>query len=181
MEKSSGILWPCPTEDHPGTKIRYVRGQDPNIPKDYKAKYHFYGKPDGRAVIWFRPYKGAAEEPDADYPMVLTTGRVIDHWHTGTMTMKVPELRRSFPKAYVEVNVDDAKKAGIKNGDDVLLETRRDKMVFQARVSDVCRPGLVFVPWYDANLLINKLTLNAFDKGSKQPEYKICAVRIKKA
>ncbi len=180
MEKESGILWPCPTEDHPGTKIRYVRGEDPNIPKDYKNKYHFYGKKDGRAVIWLRPYKGAAEEPDAEYPMVLTTGRVIDHWHTGTMTMKVPELRRSFPKAYVEVNIDDAKKAGIKNGDDVLLETRRDKMVFQAKVSDVCRPGLVFVPWYDVNLLINKLTLNAFDAGSKQPEYKICAIRIKK-
>jgi len=77
--------------------------------------------------------------------------------------------------------VEDAKTKGIKNGDDVILETRRDTMTFQARVSDVCRPGLVFVPWYDANLLINKLTLNAFDKGSKQPEYKICAIRIKKA
>lgn len=181
MEKESGILWPCPTEDHPGTKIRYVRGEDPNIPTDYKNKYKFYGKKDNKAWIILRPYKGAAEEPDDDYPMVLTTGRVIDHWHTGTMTMKVPELRRSFPKAYVEVNVDDAAKAGIKNGDDVVLETRRDTMTFQARVSDVCRPGLVFVPWYDPNLMINKLTLNAFDAGSKQPEYKICAVRIKKA
>ncbi len=95
--------------------------------------------------------------------------------------MKVPELKRSFPKAYVEVNPEDAKEKGIQNGDNVLLETRRDKMVFQAKVTDVCMPGLIFVPWYDANLMINKLTLNAFDKGSKQPEYKICAVRIKKA
>ncbi len=181
MEKESGILWPCPTEDHPGTKIRYVRGEDPNIPKDYPKKYHFYGKPDGRAVIWFRPYKPAAEEPDAEYPMVLTTGRVIDHWHTGTMTMKVPELRRSFPKAYVEVNIEDAKEKGIKNGDNVLLTTKRDKMVFQAKVSDVCRPGLIFVPWYDAKLMINQLTLNAIDNGSKQPEFKICAVKISKA
>ena len=181
MEKESGILWPCPTEDHPGTKIRYVRGEDPNIPADYPNKYHFYGKPDGKATIWFRPYKGAAEEPTTEFPMVLTTGRVIDHWHTGTMTMKVPELRRSFPKAYVEVNIEDAKAKGIKNGDDVLLETPRDKMVFQAKVSDVCRPGLIFVPWYDAQLMINKLTLNAVDAGSKQPEFKICAVRISKA
>ena len=180
LKKESGIKWPCPTEDHPGTRIRYVRGEDPNIPLNYPKKYHFYGKPDGRAVIWMRPYKPAAEEPDKDFPMVLTTGRVIDHWHTGTMTMKVPELRRSFPKAYVEINLMDARKYRINNGDDVLLETKRDKMVFQAKVSDVCRPGLVFVPWYDANLLINKLTLNAFDKGSKQPEFKICAVRIKK-
>ncbi len=181
MEKASGILWPCPTEDHPGTKIRYVRGEDPNIPADFPKKYNFYGKPDGKAVIWFRPYKGAAEEPNEEFPMVLTTGRVIDHWHTGTMTMKVPELRRSFPKAYVEVNIEDAKAKGIKNGDDVLLETKRDKMVFQAKVSDVCRPGLIFVPWYDDKLMINQLTLNAIDKGSKQPEFKICAVRIKKA
>ncbi len=181
LRRESGIRWPCPTEDHPGTRIRYVRGEDPNIPKDYKKKYFFYGKPDGRAVIWFRPYKGAAEEPDQAYPYVLTTGRVIDHWHTGTMTMKVPELRRSFPKAYVEVSTEDAKKMGISNGDNVLLETRRDKMVFQARVSDVCRPGLVFVPWFDAHLLINKLTKDAVDKGSKQPEFKICATKVKKA
>lgn len=181
LRKESGIRWPCPTENHPGTKIRYVRGEDPNIPNDYPKKYHFYGKPDGKAVIWFRPYKGAAEEPDAQYPFVLTTGRVIDHWHTGTMTMKVPELRRSFPKAYVEVNKQDAKKMGIQNGDNVLLETRRDKMVFQARVSDVCRKGLVFVPWFDANLMINKLTKDAFDPGSKQPEFKICAVKVSKA
>ena len=181
LRKESGIKWPCPTEDHPGTQIRYVRGKDPIIPKDYKNKYMFYGKPDNRAVIWFRPYKGAAEEPDAKYPFVLTTGRVIDHWHTGTMTMKVPELKRSFPKAYVEINTKDAKKKGIKNGDNVLLETRRDKMVFMARVSDVCRPGLIFVPWYDVKLMINKLTLDAFDPGSKQPEFKICAVKIRKA
>lgn len=180
LRKESGIKWPCPTEDHPGTQIRYVRGEDPIIPKDFKNKYQFYGKPDGKAVIWMRPYKGAAEEPDQEYPFVLTTGRVIDQWHTGTMTMKVPELRRSFPKAYVEVNDQDAKKMGIQNGDNVLLETRRDKMVFQARVSDVCRPGLVFVPWFDVNLLINKLTMDAIDPGSKQPEFKICAVKVSK-
>ncbi|MDM8522427.1 nitrate reductase [Desulfococcaceae bacterium HSG8] len=180
LRKESGILWPCPTEDHPGTKIRYVRGKDPNIPEDHPNKYHFYGKPDGRAVVWFRPYKGAAEEPDAEYPFVLTTGRVIDHWHTGTMTMKVPELNRSFSYAYVEINDQDAKKMGINNGDKVLLETRRDKMAFEARVSDVCRPGLVFVPWYDAKLMINKLTKDAFDPGSKQPEYKICATKVSK-
>jgi nitrate reductase NapA len=180
LRKESGILWPCPTEDHPGTKIRYVRGEDPNVPKDHPDKYFFYGKPDGRAVIWFRPYKGAAEEPDQDYPFVLTTGRVIDHWHTGTMTMKVPELKRSFPSAYVEINDQDAKKLGIQNGDKVQLETRRGKMTFDARVGDVCRPGLVFVPWFDANLLINQLTVNAFDPGSKQPEFKICAAKVMK-
>lgn len=181
LRKTSGLLWPCPTEDHPGTKIRYVRGEDPNIPADFPKKYHFYGKPDGKAVIWFRPYQGAAEEPDQEFPFVLTTGRVLDHWHTGTMTMKVPELRRSFPKAYVEINTEDAKKLGINMGDKVLLETRRGKMVFEARVGDVCRPGLVFVPWFDVNLLINKLTIQAIDPISKQPEFKICAVKVSKS
>lgn len=180
LRKSSGILWPCPDEKHPGTKIRYVRGEDPIVPKDHPEKYFFYGKPDGRAVIWFRPYKGAAEEPDAEYPFVLTTGRVIDHWHTGTMTMKVPELVKSFPSAYVEVNDKDAKRLGINNGDQINLKTRRDEMVLPARVSDVCMPGLVFVPFHFVDKLINKLTLDATDPGSKQPEYKICAVRIQK-
>ncbi len=180
LRNSSGIMWPCPTEDHPGTKIRYVRGEDPNVPKDHPEKYFFYGKPDGRAVIWFRPYKSAAEEPDKDYPFVLTTGRVIDHWHTGTMTMKVPELKRSFPSAYVEINDQDAKRLGIQNGDKALLETRRGRMVFDSRVGDVCRPGMVFVPWFDAKLLVNELTVSAFDPGSKQPEFKICAVKVLK-
>ena len=148
------------------------------VPKDHPRKYFFYGKPDGKAIIWMRPYKGAAEEPDAEYPFVLTTGRVIDHWHTGTMTMKVPELRRSFPSAYVEVNTKDAKRLGINNGDQILLKTRRDEMRLPARVSDVCREGLVFVPFHYADKLINKLTLDAFDKGSKQPEYKICATKV---
>ena len=80
----------------------------------------------------------------------------------------------------MEINDKDAKKMGIQNGDNVLLTTRRDKMVFQARVSDVCRPGLVFVPWFDVNLMINKLTKDAFDPGSKQPEFKICATKVSK-
>lgn len=180
LRKESGVKWPCPTEDHPGTDIRYVRGKDPIVPKDHPNKYFFYGKPDGRAVIWMRPYKGAAEEPDAQYPFVLTTGRVIDHWHTGTMTMKVPELKKSFPSAYVEVNNEDAKRLGIHNGDQIKLVTRRDEIDLPARVSDVCLPGLIFVPFHYADKLINKLTLDAFDPGSKQPEYKICAAKIQK-
>ena len=180
LRKASGIKWPCPTEDHPGTQIRYVRGKDPNVPADHPNKYFFYGKKDGKAMIWMRPYKGAAEEPDAQYPMVLTTGRVIDHWHTGTMTMKVPELKKSFPTAYIEVNTKDAKAKGINNGDTIKLTTRRGSLDLPARVSDVCLPGLVFVPMHYANKLINLLTLDAFDPGSKQPEYKICAAKIEK-
>ena len=150
LRKESGLLGPAPAKITPAPIFATCGAKIPWSRSDHPKKYFFYGKPDGKAVIWFRPYQGAAEEPDSEYPFVLTTGRVLDHWHTGTMTMKVPELRRSFPKAYVEINTEDAKKLGIRMGDKVLLETRRGKMVFEARVGDVCRPGLVFVPWFDA-------------------------------
>ncbi|HBE93991.1 MAG TPA: nitrate reductase catalytic subunit [Desulfovibrio sp.] len=181
LRKTSGLLWPCPTEDHPGTKIRYVRGEDPNVPADHPDKYFFYGNPNGRATIWLRPHKPAAEEPDAEYPLVMTTGRVIDQWHTGTMTNKVPEIRAAFPNAYVEINVEDAKRLNINNGDSVLVETRRGKLTLPARVGEVCRPGLIFTPFFDAKKLVNELTVDAIDDISKQPEFKICAARIARA
>ena len=181
LRKESGLIWPCPDEKHPGTYLRYVRGDDPLVPENHPDRISFYGRPDGKAVIWMRPYKGAAEEPDAEYPLYLTTMRVIDHWHTATMTGKVPELQKANPSAFVEINPQDAAKAGIKHGDMVTLETRRDRMDLPARVSDVCRPGLIAVPFFDPKKLVNKLLLDATDPGSREPEYKICAVRIKKA
>ncbi|MBI5520823.1 MAG: nitrate reductase [Desulfovibrio sp.] len=181
LRKTSGLLWPCPTEDHPGTKIRYSRGDDPMVPADHPDKYFFYGNPNGRANVWLRPHKPAAELPDAEYPFILTTGRVIDQWHTGTMTNKVPEIRKAFPAAFVEVNQEDAKRLGIANGDNVRLDTRRGSLVLSARVGEVCRPGLVFAPFYDAQKLVNELTVDAVDEASKQPEFKICAVRVSKA
>jgi nitrate reductase NapA len=181
LRKSSGLLWPCPTEDHPGTKIRYVRGEDPMVPAEHPDKYFFYGNPGGKAIVWLRPHKPAAEEPDAEYPFVMTTGRVIDQWHTGTMTNKVPEIRKSFPNAFVEVNVQDAKRLGINNGDNVVVETRRGKLTLPALVGEVCLPGLIFTPFFDAKKLVNELTVDAVDDISKQPEFKICAAKISKA
>jgi len=180
LRKSSGILWPCPTEDHPGTKMRYVRGEDPLVPADHPDRIFFYGTPEKKAYVWMRPHKGAAEEPDADYPFVLTTGRVIDHWHTGTMTGKVPELKNAFPNAFVELAESDAKKFGVVNGDMVTLESRRGTMSLPAKVGEVCRPGLVFVPFFDSKKLINDLTNDAVDDISKEPEFKICAVKVRK-
>ena len=107
--------------------------------------------------------------------------RVIDHWHTATMTGKVPELQKANPSAFVEINEEDAANYGIKHGDSVILETRRDAMELPARVSDVCRPGLVAVPFFDPKKLVNKLFLDATDPASREPEYKICAARIRKA
>lgn len=181
LRKASGIVWPCPSEDHPGTDLRYVRGSDPLVPADHPNRVFFYGKPDGRAVIFMRPYKGAAEEPDAEYPLYLTSMRVIDHWHTATMTGKVPELLKANPAAFVEINPEDAKKMDISNGDMVIVETRRDAMELPARVSDVCKPGLIAVPFFDSKKLVNKLFLDATDPASREPEYKICAARLRKA
>jgi nitrate reductase NapA len=141
----------------------------------------FYGNKDRKATVWLRPYKGPAEPPDAEYPFALTTGRQIEHWHTGTMTLKVPELRRSAPAAYVEINPKDAEKLGVRSKEKVKITSRRGSIVLEAKVVDMPREGLVFVPMHYPDQLINLLTNDAFDALSKQPEYKICAVKLEKA
>jgi nitrate reductase (cytochrome) len=186
MKKAHGILWPCPTEDHPGTVRRYtVKYGDPQVKRfDPQASdVSFYGaKADGnKATVWLRPYKGPAEPPDAEYPFILTTGRQIEHWHTGTMTLKVPELKRSAPDAYVEINPKDAAKLSIKSRDKVKITSRRGTITLEAKVVDVPREGLVFVPMHYPDRLINLLTTDAYDAMSKQPEFKICAVKLERA
>ncbi|GAB4540398.1 MAG: nitrate reductase [Thermodesulfovibrionia bacterium] len=186
MKKAHGIQWPTPTEDHPGTVRRYTARYGDVLVKKFDPEatdVSFYGaKADGnRATIWLRPYKGPAEPPDSEYPYILTTGRQIEHWHTGTMTLKVPELKRSAPNAYVEINPRDAQNLGIKNKDKVKLTSRRGSIVLEAKVVDVPRDGLVFVPMHYPDKLINLLTTDAYDAMSKQPEFKICAVKLEKA
>ncbi len=162
------------------------------IPED---NIYFYGqKNEGKAKIFLRPQKDAAELPDNEYPMYLTTGRVVHHWHTGTMTMRVPWLAKMANKAYIEINSVDAEKMGIENEDMVKVSTRRGSLKLRAKVVSVNnrnmknvdekisipRPGVIFAPFFDARLLVNKLTINAYDAMSKEPEYKIAAARIEK-
>jgi len=184
MKKAHGLQWPCPTEDHPGTVRRYTAKHGDVLVKKFDPQAEdvsFYGQKDHKAVVWLRPHKGPAEPPDAEYPYALTTGRQIEHWHTGTMTLKVPELRRSAPTAYAEINPKDAAKIGVRSKDKVKITSRRGSIVLEAKVVDVPREGLVFVPMHYPNQMINNLTNDAFDPLSKQPEYKICAVKIEKA
>lgn len=186
MKKAHGILWPCPTEGHLGTLRRYTAKYGDVLVKKFDPKatdVSFYGAKadDNRAAVWLRPYKGPAEPPDAEYPFILTTGRQIEHWHTGTMTLKVPELKRSAPDAYVEINPKDAQKLGIKSRDKVKITSRRGSIVLEAKVVDVPREDLVFVPMHYPDRLINLLTNDAYDALSKQPEFKICAVKVEKA
>ncbi len=155
---------------------------------------YFYGQPDGKAKIFKRPQMPSGEEPDADFPLYLTTGRVIHHWHSGTMTMRVPWLKKAVPGAFVEINPDDADKLNISDGDTVTVVTRRGKLALSARVPkpnrfeptglegrvSMPRPGVVFVPFFDADKLVNLLTVDAVDDMSKEPEYKICACRIER-
>ena len=190
LRKGRVFRGPAPTETSPGTARRFVKGEDPLLdagpyadPSLKQGDVKFYAAPDHRATVWLRPAKGPAEPPDDEYPFVLSTGRVLEHWHTGTMTMKASELRRAYPQAFVEINPADARKLGIREGNMVRITSRRGECVIRAHVVDIPRPGMVFVPfhWADDKSLINKVTIDAYDPGSKQPEFKICAVKLARA
>jgi nitrate reductase NapA len=178
LRKRSGVQWPFVNGKE--TKWRYNAKYDPACTQE---DFHFYGKPDNRAWIWLRPYEPAAESPDADYPFWLNTGRVLEHWHTGSMTRRVPILHGAMPAAYVEIHQDDAAAIGIANGDRIKLSSRRGSIVMTASINGRGQPtrGQVFVPFFDEAYLINELTLDAFCPISKQPDYKKCAVKVERA
>ena len=126
------------------------------------------------------------EDPKYDkkgYKFWLCTGRVLEHWHSGTMTMRVPELYRAMPEALCYMNPKDAKELGLKRFDLVVIESRRGKVKARAETRGRNKPprGLVFVPWFDEKVLINKVCLDATCPMSKQTDYKKCAVKIYKA
>ncbi|HVJ63554.1 MAG TPA: molybdopterin dinucleotide binding domain-containing protein, partial [Tahibacter sp.] len=173
-----GLRWPV--VDGRETLWRYREGSDPFV-KAGKG-YEFYGNADGKAVIWALPYEPAAEAPDDEFDLWLCTGRVLEHWHSGSMTMRVPELYRAFPNAVVFMHPDDAAQRGLRRGSDVRVVSRRGEMRSRIETRGRNKPprGLVFVPWFDASQLINKVTLDATDPISKQTDYKKCAVKIVK-
>jgi nitrate reductase (cytochrome) len=175
----SGIQWPFVNGME--TKWRYNPKYDPAAAKG--ESFDFYGKPDKRAWIWIRPYEPAAESPDNEYPFWLNTGRVLEHWHTGSMTRRVPVLHKAVPSSYVEVNPNDAAGLGISNGSKVKVTSRRGSVVMTANINGRGNPpmGMVFVPFFDESHLINEVTLDAFCPISKQPDYKKCAVKLEKA
>jgi nitrate reductase NapA len=181
LREAHGLLWPLPAAGHPGTKRRYVRGEDPLVPADHPRRLKFYGRPDGRAVVWARPQKPPEEVADAAFPFVLTTGRILEHWHTGTMTRRCQELAHANAEAVAELHAQDAARLGVKDGDRVRVSSRRGAETFRARVAEGARPGLVFVQMHDDQRMCNRLTIDAVDPVSKQPEFKICAVKVEKA
>jgi len=177
--QTRGLRWPV--VDGKETLWRFKEGSDPYVKPG--SDWDFYGKPDGRAIIFALPYEPAAESPDDEYDLWLCTGRVLEHWHSGSMTRRVPELQRAVPNALVFMHPDDARGRGLRRGDDVRIISRRGEIRTRVETRGRNRPpeGLVFVPWFDASRLINKVTLDATDPLSKQTDYKKCAVKIEKA
>jgi nitrate reductase NapA len=180
LRATRGLRWPV--VDGKETRYRYAAGHDPYVKKAkgahfYKAKG--YGE---RAAFWLRPYQPPAEVPDDDYPYWLTTGRVLEHWHTGSMTRRVMQLHQAVSRAYVEMNRADATALGVTTGDRVRVVSRRGKLELPVQVDGRGRPprGVVFVPFFDEGRLVNRLTLDAMDNISKEPDFKKCAVRVER-
>jgi formate dehydrogenase alpha subunit len=158
------LRWPCPAKDHPGTRILHTQ-------KFTKGLGTF-------APVHHTP---PAEEPSEDYPLILTTGRNLFHYHTGTMTRRSPKLEREAPEPYVEVNTGDAKRLGVSEGERVMVSSRRGSITLKARVTDRIIPGSIFIPFHYAEAAANRLTNAALDPLSNIPELKVCAAKLEKA
>src|SRR5262245_43721563 len=171
-----GLRWPV--VDGKETKWRFREGYDPFV-KPGKG-VEFYGNPDGKARIFALPYEPAAESPDDTYPFWLVTGRVLEHWHSGSMTRRVPELYRAFPEAVCFMHPDDAQALKLRRGDEIKVESRRGyiRTRVETRGRNRMPRGVVFVPWFDEGELINRVTLDATDPISLQTDFKKCACRI---
>jgi formate dehydrogenase major subunit/formate dehydrogenase alpha subunit len=163
LDKGESPAWPCPTEDHPGT---------PFLHGDMFAR--------GKGMFFPIDYAPPAEAPDEQFPLVLTTGRVMFQYHTGTMTRRTPKLERESSSAFVEINTEDAGKLGISDGDLVSVKSRRGQIDVSASVIEGVKPGVVFVPFHFAEAAANILTLDSRDPVAKIPEFKVCAVSVSK-
>ena len=166
IEAENGVFWPCPSEDHPGTPRLYL---DEFATADGRAKFHPIH------------HRSAAEEPDDEYPLYLTTGRVMNHYQSGAQTRRVKTLQDAVPDAFVEIHPALAQRFGIANGDSVTLTTRRGAAQVFARFSPHIRQDTLFVPFHWAgSARANLLTNPALDPISRMPEFKVCAVRVEK-
>ncbi|MFF5403622.1 molybdopterin oxidoreductase family protein [Streptomyces misionensis] len=167
VREEDGVFWPCPAEDHPGT------------PRPFLDRF---ATPDGRARFAAVSHRPAAEEPDADYPLRLTTGRVLAQYQSGAQTRRVPELERAAPGPFVELHPRLAERLGVTDGDPLVLTTRRGRATAPARVTPDIRPDTVFVPFHwPGPGRANSLTHPALDPVSRMPEFKVCAVRVERA
>ena len=165
-EGNTGVFWPCPTEDHPGTP-RLFTDRFPTV--------------DGRARFFAVQQQGPAELPDRDFPYYLTTGRVLQQYQSGAQTRRVKQLRMTEPEAFVEIHPDLARQLEIASTDLVELRSRRGRAVFRARLSEGIRPDTLFAPFHwGGESCVNALTNPVLDKFSRMPEFKSCTVAVRK-
>jgi predicted molibdopterin-dependent oxidoreductase YjgC len=159
----TGLQWPCPTLDHPGTTYlhqdRFTRGL---------GKFHPI------------PYQGPQEVPDTDFPLILTTGRILVHYHTGTMSRKSPGLEHLAPECEIEVSPQDARALKVQDGEKVRVRSRRGEIAARVKVTERSPAGTIFIPFHYAEAAANRLTQTALDPVAKIPELKVCAVRMEK-
>ncbi len=161
LEKLGSLQWPCPNAEHPGT---------PYLHKDKFAR--------GLGKFFALEYKDAAELPDEEFPLILTTGRIMFHYHTGSMTRRSRKLESEVSEAYVEISPADAARIGLNGHRRVRVTSRRGEIEVAVRVTEGIKPGVVFIPFHFAEAAANKLTNSAIDPVAKIPEYKVCAVKI---
>ncbi len=162
---ADGLQWPCPTEDHPGTEFLFEES---------------FSREGGRALFTPVPFVASSELPDGDYPYVLTTGRELFHYHTGTMTRKSSGLNAIAPEAFVEINPADADTLGVADGERVKVSSRRGEITLKTRVSEIVPVNVVFIPFHYTEAAANLLTSDAMDPVCKIMEAKVCAVQIEK-
>ena len=158
-----GLQWPCPTLDHHGTPILH---------KDAFTR--------GRGLFSAIEYTPPAEEPDNEYPFILTTGRILYQYHTATMSRRSRGLVSRTPEAFVEINPRDAKTLAIQPGDKLKVASRRGSIELVADISERCDQGVLFIPFHYSEAAVNRLTNTALDPVAKIPEFKVCAVRVEK-
>ena len=178
LERQYGVFWPCPADDHPGTPRLFEAGSWNPVAQG-KGPFYF---PDGKARFNVATYSPPTEDVDADYPLILTTGRVISQFLSGTQTRRIGPLVDQYPEPRIEMHPQLAERLGIANGDWATVESRRGSTTLQAHVVKTIRPDTIFIPYHWAGRRsANQLTISAQDPISKIPEYKVCAVRVKKA
>jgi predicted molibdopterin-dependent oxidoreductase YjgC len=164
LQKEGYLQWPVPAPDHPGT------------PYLHKGRFS-----SGLGQFYAVRFQEAAELPDAEYPFILTTGRMMFHWHTGSMTRRSEKLFQEAPEAYVELHPDDAVRIGLNGTRRVQIASRRGQIELAVRLTPRIRPGVVFIPFHYAEAAANVLTNAALDPIAKIPEFKVCAVRVEAA
>ena len=177
IEKQGGVFWPCTSEEDPGTPRLFEAGSWNPIARG-AGPFYF---PDGKARFNIAPYTPPTEDVDDEYPLMLTTGRVVSHFLSGTQTRRIGPLVDQYPDPRIEMHPQLAEKLGIADGDWATAETRRGDMTLRAMVVTTIRPDTIFIPYHWAGRKsVNQLTISAQDPISKIPEYKVCAVRVRK-